>query len=199
VETILNVMKALSIPLIFINMLGGIVSGIWLAIIGEWGTIGWGFAFLFGGALAISLAMMPGLMLAAPLMYFEKKGSQLGFYFFGFLMSLYTVLVIAAWCCVVLMFFAKRADSASIIPTLLWSYGAATGPLAYMAQKEQNEYAGISTFFAQFAYLTVVVTLMFTRLSVVDAFIMIGAIMGVGLIFQTKLALDMERLKAREA
>lgn len=201
-EALARLFSALSIPLAIINMLGGIVSGIWLAILGEWGSLGYGFLFLFVGAFAISLAMLPGLLLVGPAAYFHGKGIKAGFYFFGFLSSLYTIAVITLWCCVVLLFFAKRADPSSIIPILIWSYGAATGPLSYMAQKDLqsgNEYAALSTFFAQVAYLVVVILILVTRVTVLDAFVVIGGIMCLGLIFQAKIAFDEERIRARYA
>jgi hypothetical protein len=36
-ETFTKLAAALSVPLGLLNMLGGIVAGIWLAILGEWG------------------------------------------------------------------------------------------------------------------------------------------------------------------
>jgi len=36
----------LSVPLMVINLLGGVVSFIWLAVLGEWGIIGYGIAGL---------------------------------------------------------------------------------------------------------------------------------------------------------
>jgi hypothetical protein len=39
-RTLSGLFTAFSIPLIILNMLGGIVSGIWLAVLGEWGDIG---------------------------------------------------------------------------------------------------------------------------------------------------------------
>lgn len=195
-EAFARLLNALSIPLALINLLGGIVSGIWLAVLGEWGSIGWGFVFLFGGAIAISLAMLPGLLVMAPVAYFHDKGPKAAFYLFGFLGSLYTIAVITAWCCVVLVFFNKRADSSSLIPLLIWSYGAATAPLSYMAQKEQNEYSAISTFFAQLGYLIVIATLMLTRITIVDAFVIIGAVMSIGLVFQSWIAFNVDRTKS---
>ena len=61
-----NLATVLAVPLGLINMLGGIVSGIWLAILGEWGIIGYGIAALFVSGIGLGLAMVPGLLLAAP-------------------------------------------------------------------------------------------------------------------------------------
>ena len=42
-----GLIAALTIPLMILNMLGGIVSGIWLAILGDWGTFGLGILLFF--------------------------------------------------------------------------------------------------------------------------------------------------------
>lgn len=43
---------AVAIPLGLLNMLGGIVAGIWLAILGRWGIIGYGIAALLVSTFA---------------------------------------------------------------------------------------------------------------------------------------------------
>ena len=92
-----------------------------------------------------------------------------------------------------LFFFTKLADSSSFIPVLLWSYGVATAPIASMAQKEQNEYAFISTFFAQISYIAVMLIVIFSRTSLLDVSIVFGIIMSVGLIIQFAIANQIEK------
>src|SRR5690606_4777318 len=107
---------ALAIFFMLLNLLGGVVAGIWLAVLGEWGTLFRGLGILIGGALTISLFMMPGLLLAAPAASLHTSGKRLGFYFFGLMSLLYTYGVLAGWCVLVLLYFLNRADSASEIP-----------------------------------------------------------------------------------
>jgi len=201
-ETFTKLAAALSVPLGLLNMLGGIVAGIWLAILGEWGIIGYGIVALFVSGFGLGLAMAPGLLFAAPAAALHEKGHKLGFYFFGFLGALYTVAVLTAWCIAVLYFFARQADSSSVFPILLWSYGVATGPIAWMAHKEAQggggEGAMISTFFAQVAYVLVILAVLFFRVSIVDVAVLFGAIMIVGLIFQFRIGLQLERLSSSE-
>jgi hypothetical protein len=55
----------LSIPTILfmsLNFFGGIVSGIWLAVLGQWWAIGYGIAGLFFSSTLLGFAMMPGLL-----------------------------------------------------------------------------------------------------------------------------------------
>ena len=189
----------LSAPLGIINMFGGIVAGIWLAILGEWGLIGYGIAALFISGIGLGIAMMPGMLFLAPAAALREEGNKAGFYFFGFLGALYTIAVLTVWCVAVLYFFVKQANADSIIPVLLWSYGVATGSIAWMAQKEMqggNEYSMISTFFAQAAYILVILAILLFRVSLLDVTVLFGAVMFVGLIIQFRIASQFEREEA---
>src|SRR3546814_113047 len=153
-----NLMGAFSVVLVLLNALGGVVAGIWLAILGEWGSIGYGLMFGIGGAMLISFAMLPGMLLAGPAVMMDKKGIKSGFYLFGFLSAVYTFGVLTAWCLFVLFFFSHRGSESAGVPLLIWSYGAATGPIAYLAQKDMqsgNEYGALAAFFSQVAFILV--------------------------------------------
>lgn len=67
---------ALSVPLAILNMLGGIVSGIWLAFLGEWDPILSGLGFMIFSGFVIGFALMPGLLFAGPAMMFLEKGKK---------------------------------------------------------------------------------------------------------------------------
>ncbi len=192
-----KIMGLLSPPLMLLNMLGGIASGIWLAILGQWGIIGYGIAMLFIGVFALCLLMMPGLLLAAPAAMLAEKENKIGLYFFGFLSALYTVAVLTVWCVGIMYFFAQQANANSYIPTLIWSYGAATGPLTYMAQKEMQGGGGeaslIATFFAQVAYIISAIIAIFLPVTIIDIVIIFGGIMVIGLIFQFRMAIAIDK------
>ena len=186
----------MTVVLMLLNMLGGIVAGIWLAVLGEWGTIFRGFAALVLGGFAISLAMMPGLLLAAPAAALASKDSRVGLYFFGLLSMAYTYAVLIAWCILVMLYFANRADSSSVIPTMLWAYGAATGPIAYLAQKDLqsgNQYAAIATFFAQVAFVVSVIVAFALRPGLLAVILVFTAIMLIGLVLQATIAFSMDK------
>lgn len=195
-EALTKLAVVLSVPLGLLNLFGGVVAGIWLAILGKWGIIGYGVAALFVSGIGLGFAMIPGLLFAAPAVVLHEKGHKLGFYFFSFLGSLYTVVVLTAWCIAVLYFFGRQADPDSIIPVLLWSYGVATGPIAWMAQKETQggggEGAMMSTFFSQFAYVLVILAILLFGVSLLDVIVLFGVIMSVGLVFQFRMALQLE-------
>ena len=80
-------------------------------------------------------------------------------------------------------FFATQADESSYIPILIWSYGAATGPVVYLAESD-NDSSIIATFFAQFAYVVVALLAIFFPLTMFELTIVFGCFMLIGLIMQ---------------
>ena len=166
-NAILSFITLLGIPIMMMNLLGGVVSGILLAILGEWKAIGLGFLSLFCATFILGFALMPSLMFALPAAKVIEKGKiGLGMVL-GMPAALYTVGVMIAWCYVVFRGFDGMADDSSRIPMLIWSYGVATSPWAYMAQKESQGDDGfnpsvIHTFFISIGYLLMIVmTLVF--------------------------------------
>lgn len=190
-------MKVLAIPLMLLNVLGGIVSGIWLAILGEWGAIGWGILAFTVSGIALGLVLMPSALLAVPAAHFGEKGKLFAMYILAFLSNLYVIAVVTVWCVAVLYFFAKRADASSIIPMLIWSYGVATGPWAWMAQKEQQGGSGfasvVSAFFSQVGYIVMVLAVLLARVTLIDVIILFAIVMFIGLIIQFKASLEIQR------
>lgn len=83
---------------------------------------------------------------------------------------------------------------------MLWSYGVAVGPIAWLAQKDLesgNEYGMISTFFAQVAYLLVILAILFMEVSLFDVTVLFGIVMIVALVIQVRIASDQaKRLQA---
>lgn len=195
---LLRLTTAFAIPLGVLNAVGGVIAGIWLAILGEWGMIGWGFAFMVFSSWGLSFAMMPGMIFAFPIAYFFDRGQRVLAYPFVFLAGLYNTAVITVWCGWTLAFFAQRADGSSMIPALLWAYGAATGPLAYMTQKEgqgggDNTGATITTYFAQLGFVIMVGAALVAGLSIAEAMVIFAAVMLIGTGFQFIVALQAQR------
>lgn len=201
-KAFLGVLTALSIPLLILNMLGGIVSGIWLAILGEWGAVGLGILFFFISTWLLGLAIMPSLLLAAPAVYCAEKGKTLGLVCFGALSSLYILAVVTVWCCGMLFLFVKDASASSLIPRLIWSFGVATGPWVYMASKDQGPQgegfaSSCATFLAQLAYLVIMLLVIFTPITLFGAIQVFGGFMLVALVLQMSFAVIVFREQKR--
>ena len=198
-EAFAKLLSVLVVPLGILNMFGGIISGIWLAILGEWGLIGYGILALFVSGMGLGLAMAPGLIFAAPAAAMLEKGNKVGWYFFGLLSTIYTVGILTAWCILVLVYYTKYADSNSIIPVLIWSYGIATGPIVWLAQKDLqsgNEYAMITTFFIEVAYILTILAILLVGVSLLNVLVLFGVVMSIGLIVQFSVAYLAEKSRA---
>ncbi|HEC90825.1 MAG TPA: hypothetical protein ENI55_04080 [Alphaproteobacteria bacterium] len=184
-----------------LNMLGGIVSGIWLAVLGDWWAIGYGVAGLFLSHFFLATLLMPGMLISVPAMILLDKGKTLLGVPLILLGNIYTVAIMSGWCLGIFIFFMTRADSDNYIPLLLWSYGAALGPWIYMAQKEQQSGASggevISIFFAEVAYIIIALMIVFTRANLFGLGIVFIGIMGIGLLFQFGTAFAMAREQKR--
>lgn len=172
---------------------------VWLAILGEWGTIGWGLLAMFGSPMLLSLALAPSMLLVLPSVYFGERGLMTLVYVFTLLGSLYVIAVMTVWNGGVLYFFASRSDASSFLPSVLWSYGVALGPWQYMARQEAQGGGGdasaITTFFAQIGYVVMIVLVIFAPVSLVQVVTTFVAIMLVGLVFQFSAAVQAMRFQ----
>jgi hypothetical protein len=196
-KALMALVTALSIPLMILNMLGGVVSGRWLGVLGEWSIIGAGILVFFVSTGLLGFALMPSLLLTAPATYCAENGKTAGLVFFGALSSVYILGLITAWCCGVLYLFVKDASAGSLIPRLLWSYGLATGPWTYMAAKDaqggESFASMLATFLAQLAYVTIIFLVIFTPVTIVEAVKVFAAFMTVGLVVQMALAVLIQK------
>lgn len=170
-------------------MLGGIVSGIWLAFLGEWKAIGMGIVLLIASTFILGFALMPSLIFAAPAAKALEAGKNSVGMLLGGLTSLYTSAVMLGWGMLIFIYFYKQADASSLIPMLLWSYGAVTGPWAHMAQKDEqasggsgNSLAFIPVFFLSVGYLAVIITVLTVGASLQTCILTLAAFLLLGTI-----------------
>jgi len=190
---------ALTVPIMLLNLLGGIVSGIWLAILGEWGEIFRGILFMVVAGFAISIALMPSLLFAAPATMAMERGKKFIGALLGSLSVFYTVALITVWCIWVMWLFVNSTTESSLIPLLVWSYGVALGPWMWLAQKDQqgggNEFSTLTTFFAQAAYILGMIMFFFGATLGTIA-MLFGIIMLAGAILQMIIAFGGEMKKS---
>ena len=198
-KALTGLITALSIPLMILNMLGGIVAGIWLAILGDWTTIGAGILIFFVSTSILGFVIIPSILLAVPAALCAEKGKTFGLVCFGALSSLYILTVITLWCCGILFFFVRDATASSLIPRLLWSYGLATGPWAYMAGKDvqgggnEGFASMLATFLAQLAYASIMILVIFTTITLLGAIKVFAGFMAVALVIQVTLAVLIQK------
>jgi hypothetical protein len=163
-KTVTPLLLAATIPVSLVTMFGGTVSGIWLAILGEWGVIGTGILALFVSSFLLGFALMPSLIFAIPAMALFERGNKVGGYILMFLNLIYTYAILIFWSLSVLIYYREQASNASLIPILFWSYGVATGPISFLASKDLqggNEHAMFPTVLMQVAYLAAIFGIIF--------------------------------------
>lgn len=188
-------MALLSILIALCNLLGGAVAIIWLAILGEWGTLLRGGAAVFVGIFGIGIAVLPALIFAGPATLLQNRGERFGSAVLGFLGLAYVHAVMMGWCLGVLIFLTRRANAETFIPTALLSYTVAVSVLAFLAQKDMdagNGYGGLSTFFAQLGLLVSLATIFVFNPPFLLVVAIFALVMLVSVIFQTTLVLTIE-------
>src|SRR3546814_528702 len=81
--------------------------------------------------------------------------------------------------------------SSAGVPLLIWSYGAATGPIAYLAQKDMqsgNEYGALAAFFSQVAFILVMLAILFFDPTGYSVAITFAVVMAIGMFLQLAIA-----------
>jgi hypothetical protein len=197
VKTLTALIKALSMPLVILNVVGGIGSGICLAVLRDWHGILLGTACFFVSTVAFGWVFIPSTLLAMPAAYFYEKRIAVGFVCFSALASLYSYTVITLWCCGVLFVFVGDATANALVPRLVWSYGIAIEPFAYMAYKEyvagtEGTASQLATFFAQLAYLIIMLLVVFSPISLRGVIKVFGVFMLLSFVVQISAAIRIQ-------
>jgi len=160
-KTLSAIFSALFVPILILDLLGGIVGFIWLATYGEWGIIIGGIGYMIFSTIMISLLLIPSMLLAMPAGFFAERKQYLGLGVFGLLSASYIAILIYFTCAFIFQSYTSLVpDGNSILPYLLWCYATATTPWAYMASKEGRDATGtfIALFFTKIGLLIVVIS-----------------------------------------
>src|SRR5882724_8073166 len=129
----MTTVMALTIPIMILNLVGGITSGIWLAVLGLWGELFRGILLMVVSSFLISVALLPPLLLIVPVTKAIEKGRKNLSMFLGSISILYTSGLMTAWCLWIIWLFTNSATNSSIIPLLIWSYGVALMPWIWLS------------------------------------------------------------------
>jgi hypothetical protein len=180
----------LLLPFLLLNCAGSVVSGIWLGFLGEWKPIISGIVISAISQFILVFVLLPGTFLfAMPAMRLSVTRFSFLSYPIGLLNIAYIYAVVSVWCVSIWFYYVSESTTASSWPLLLWSYGIALGPWAYMANKEsQSEgtrgiFSIMTTLNAQVAYIAMGTVFAFT----VDGYFALKVffiIMLAGLLFQ---------------
>lgn len=179
-----GLITTLSIPILLLNVLGGIIGGIWLMVAGEWSLFIGGLLYMMFGAMIIGLFLMPSLLFAAPAAAFAEKRKYVLFFIFGLLGIAYTYGLIAVSTYYVAD-IALSSQSAPLWASLLWLYAVVLAPWQYMASKEQdNTSTGMTTFFLALGVLALMVCIGIFGMTLGQAFPVLVVILVISLVIQ---------------
>ena len=140
------IITGLSLPILALNALGGIVSGIWLICLGQWKLVVFGLLVGIFATWLLSLVMMPAVALILLGSKLANKGKLLGFLAFVSAASLWQYVLASIWCIAVFFSIAEHATDKTVIPRMIWAYGVAIAPWSYMAQGEDQGSGAMMTF-----------------------------------------------------
>jgi hypothetical protein len=156
-----GLMSALSIPLFFLNMFGGIVAGIWLLVLHHWSDFGLGIAILVAGTWLLGLVTLPSFPVQAWGGALLLKGKAIPGLFLLLLGSLWTYFVVYLWCGAIFVGMAGDANGHPW-PLALWGYANAVGPWSAMASKDRDSAAtAIAVFAAQLGVVAMMIAFLF--------------------------------------
>jgi len=171
------------LPLLVLSILDGIGGVAWLVFLDQWIVLGVGAAFVLLAIFALSLALMPAIVLAAPAEALYEKGWRILGLLFGGLALLYVYLLISAWYVTILWcVMARLTATTPIIPTMMWSYAVAIAPWAYIASKEGRLDSSVTFFFSQLGCLAMGLMVVVGHRSLYEAAAAFAGVMALGLI-----------------
>jgi hypothetical protein len=160
-----TLMATLLSILAILNWLVAPVSVLWLMLLGEWWAVGLVFLSLFSHFL-LAIALLPAMAFAVPAAALSRRRPAAAM-ILGLPGLLYTAALITVWCMGALTYLLSRATPTSWIPLMLLAFSIGTAPWTYMAQKEAQGGAGegsiMAAFFAQLAFVAVIIAIVFFR------------------------------------
>jgi hypothetical protein len=188
-----GLIATLSIPILLLNILGGIVGGIWLMITGEWSLFIGGLLYMMFGAMIIGLMLMPSLLFAAPAAAFAEKRKYMLFFIFGLLGITYTYELIAI-STYYIADIALSSQSAPLWACLLWLYAVVLAPWQYMASKERdNTSTGMTTFALSLGIFALIICIGVFGMTLGQAFPILITILIIFLVVQLLLTYALTR------
>lgn len=139
----LGIGGSLLLGLYLLNTLGGIVAGIWLAVTGQWGAIGFGLVagFIMPTAWML-IAFLPAMLFLVPAAALDNRGHTTLALVLGFFGAAIQYCANAAWILGMFVLLMDRAEPGTAIPMLIWIYTTVMIPLQYMARKESADAVG---------------------------------------------------------
>jgi hypothetical protein len=135
-KVLVTTVMAVLLPL---NVLSGLVAGIWLAILWEWKSIVGGILAAIIMPLAWMIATLPDLGLLLLVNRFAQRRKVFRTWLFALMSVGYDNCLIMLWTFYIFSAFIDRGKPGTDVAFLLWGFSTAQAPLAFMAQKERPD------------------------------------------------------------
>lgn len=148
------VMLLVAVPLLILNMLGGLIGGIGLAVQGHWSLLIGGIAWCVIGVFILSIALLPGMIFAPLAMWASNRGNTVVAVVACVPSLAWTYIVVTVTSIAVFFNIVARPDSGFF--HLLWAYSVTTAPWSFLASKDKQSGNDASTLLMFFIQLGVV-------------------------------------------
>lgn len=148
------VMVLAAVPLLILNMLGGLVGGIGLAVQGHWSLLIGGIVWCVVGGFVLSIALLPGMIFAPLARWASNRGNTVAAVVACIPSLLWTYIVVTVTG--IAVFYNVVARPGSGFFHLLWGYSVTTAPWSFLANKDKQSGNDASTMLMFFVQLGVV-------------------------------------------
>ncbi len=118
------VMLLTALPLLILNLLGGLFGGIGVAVQGQWSLLIGGIAWCVIGGFVLSIALLPGMLFAPLAIWASNRGNTFAAVVACFPSLLWTYVVVTISSIVVFCYVVARPDAGFF--HLLWGYSVTT-------------------------------------------------------------------------
>jgi hypothetical protein len=163
-----KILSAISIPIIFLNFFGGIISGIWLLFLGQWKLVLGAVFFTIFVPYAYSIVLLIQMPLASLIVFAKNKNKKKLGLTAGFISLLigHVIILIYVFFVLAKVISIYESKNLNVIALLLFGYGVATSPFGYMASKEGPGAIGsfLSVFVSQISYIILAIAYLFNYL-----------------------------------
>lgn len=153
------------VPVVLLNMFGGLIGGGWLLYLGMWKPVVFGLCAILSGSLVLGFMLLPSIALVIPLGGAIERGSIIAATIAVLVSVVFIKVVMTIWSLGVFDLFLMKSKQEAIIPLLLWSYTVAVTPWGTMARYDQqtnpDSFSAVSTAFLAVACISVMIGVYF--------------------------------------
>lgn len=137
-----SVTTAFTLPIMILNLLSGIIGGLWLAIVGQWVVLIMGLCLIMIGSFLVNISLAPWFLLLTALSankWLENSPPAIVILAFLSNVFMFGVMGISAIGVFWYLVNVSHATDGAVVPTLLLSYSTAVGIWSRWAQQDPSD------------------------------------------------------------